>query len=241
MLPGLNLVFYFMFLRTVFKSRRLVKKGLYDDEAWARSSLDILQFTEKCGGRFQIEGLENLKKCQGPVVFVSNHMSTLENMILPFLIAPLLRVTFVVKESLVSNRIFGPIMRSRNPITVSRKNSREDLKKVLDQGQKLISEGISIIIFPQSTRLPQFDPAKFNTLGVKLAAQSGVKVIPIAIKTDFWENGKFIKELGPIHREKTIHIDFGSPLEVQGQGKEAHAAVLDHIMTKLEIWKNETA
>ena len=234
--PKSSLVFYYHYLRIVLAQRRVALKGTYDDEAWARSSLDVMRLTEKCGGRFHITGLENLRKCQGPVVLVSNHMSTLETMVFPFLIAPVMRVTFVVKESIVSNRIFGPIMRSRDPITVSRTNSREDLIKVLDQGQKLLNDGISLIIFPQSTRQVEFNPEKFNTLGTKLALKSGVQVLPIAVKTDFWGNGKRIKELGPIIRNIPIYMDFGPPMDVNGSGKEAHRAVINHIQENLKAW-----
>lgn len=37
-----------------------------------------------------------------PVVFVSNHMSTLETFVFPCIIAPVMKVTFVVKDSLVN-------------------------------------------------------------------------------------------------------------------------------------------
>ena len=146
-------VFYWKYIGIVLKQRRLAVLGKYDDRAWAKSSLEIFRLIEKCGGRFDISGLENLDKCNGPVVFVSNHMGTLETMIFPFLIAPFMRVTFVVKESLVKNRIFGPIMRSRDPITVSRSNSREDLIKVLEGGKKLIQSGVSVIIFQTRIRV----------------------------------------------------------------------------------------
>ena len=53
-----------------------------------------------------------------------------------------------------------------------------------------------------------FKPEEFNSIGVKLAKKAGVPVVPVAIKTDFWGNGRIIKELGPIDNKKTIHIKF---------------------------------
>ena len=237
--PNCGFIFYYKYLGVVLRQRRAALKGIYDDEAWAKSSLEIFRIIEKCGGKFNITGIENLKKCKGPVVFVSNHMGTLETMIFPFLIAPFMRVTFVVKESLVENKIFGPIMRSRDPITVSRTNSRADLIKVLGEGEKLLKNGISIIVFPQSTRQLEFDPGKFNTLGTKLASRGSVQVLPIAVKTDFWGNGKRIKELGPINRDIPICMDFGSPVDAEGSGKEAHNVVVSHIAENLKKWANE--
>ena len=160
--PKSGLWFYLKYLGIVIKQRRLAVKGNYDYEAWAMASLDIFRLIEKSGGRFHITGLGNLDKVDGPVVFASNHMGTLENMIFPFLIAPKMRVTFVVKESIVTNKIFGPIMRSRDPITVERKNSRNDLIKVLSEGKKRLDDGISVVIFPQSTRQNDFNPEKWS-------------------------------------------------------------------------------
>jgi len=235
-----NTRLYFMskYFAIVLKSRSLALKGQYDREPWASSSYDVFKLIEGCGGRFHITGLQNLHKCQGPVVFISNHMSTLETMVFPCIIAPMMEVTFVVKESLVTHPFFGPIMRSRNPIVVSRSNSREDFQTVMKMGQKLLSEGTSIIIFPQSTRTVEFIPKEFNTLGVKLARNAKVQVIPIAIKTDFWGNDKYLKDFGAINRSKPIHMAFGEPLSIEGTGKEENEFIIEFISSHLAKWKD---
>ena len=151
-----------------------------------------------------------------------------------------MNVTFVVKDSLVEHPFFGPIMRSRNPIVVSRSNSREDFQTVMKMGQKSLAEGMSIIIFPQSTRMAEFRPKEFNSLGVKLARSAKVRVIPIAIKTDFWGNGKYLKDLGPIDRSKPIHIAFGEPLSIEGSGKEENEFIIEFIRSHLAKWSHQT-
>ncbi|TGE31567.1 1-acyl-sn-glycerol-3-phosphate acyltransferase [Desulfosporosinus sp. Sb-LF] len=231
-----RLFFMSKYFSIVLKSRSLALKDQYDTQAWALSSYDVFKLIEGCGGRFHITGLENLHKCQGPVVFISNHMSTLETMVFPCIIAPLMNVTFVVKDSLVKHPFFGPIMRARNPIVVSRQNSRADFQIVMKQGQELLSNGISIIVFPQNTRTVEFVPKEFNTLGVKLANNAKVQVVPIAIKTDFWGNGKYLKDLGPINRRKPIHMAFGEPLSINGTGKEENKAIIEFISSHLEKW-----
>lgn len=231
-----RLYFMFQFFSIVLKSSRAAIKGHYKTEAWALSSYNVFKLIEGCGGRFHIEGLENLHKCQGPVVFISNHMSTLETMVFPCIIAPQMEVTFVVKDSLVKHPFFGPIMRSRNPIVVSRSNSRADFQTVIKRGQELLSEGTSIIIFPQSTRTVEFIPKEFNTLGVKLARSAKVQVIPVAIKTDFWGNDKYLKDFGPINRSKPIHMAFGEPLSIEGSGKEENEFIINFISSHLARW-----
>jgi len=234
-----RLFFIIRFLTLVFKTRRIAVKGQLDRQAWAISSHNVLKLIESFSGRFHIEGLDNIRKADGPVVFVSNHMSTLETMVFPCIIAPDKKVTFVVKDSLVSHRVFGPIMRSRKPIVVSRTNSRDDLALVMNQGEKLLEKGTSIIIFPQKTRRVKFIPNEFNSLGVKLAGRAGVQVIPVAIKTNFWGNGKFIKELGPIDADKTIYMTFEKPMHIQGTGKEEHQKIVEFISGKMKEWRDK--
>lgn len=216
-------------------------EGRYDAEAWASSSFDVFKLIESCGGRFHITGMDNIRKCSEPAVFVGNHMSTLETMVLPCIIAPEKKVTFVVKESLVRNPFFGAVMRSRDPIVLGREDSREDLSVVLTKGQRLLSNGTSVVIFPQSTRMVEFVPAKFNSLGVKLAANAKVRVIPIALKTDFWEIGKLVRDLGRISRHKPIHIAFGEPLTICGNGKKENAEIIDFIVSHLREWNAKVA
>ncbi|HLN20661.1 MAG TPA: lysophospholipid acyltransferase family protein [Bacteroidales bacterium] len=221
----------------VLKTRKQAIKKVYDRQAWSDSSYFIFRFIEKSGGRFNITGMDNISKVPGPVLFISNHMSTLETMIFPCIIAPKREVTFVVKDSLVKHPLFGDVMRSRNPIVVERSDPRKDFEIVMTKGQELLSSGVSIIIFPQSTRSDNFDPAGFNTLGVKLARKAGVPVVPVAIKTDFWGNGKMLKELGPLDSKKTIHMRFGEPFNIAGNGREDNQKIIDFIQSSLDEWK----
>ena len=228
--------FYLRFGIIVIKSSRLAAKNNYDDEAWIESSFQVLKSIEGCGGRFHIRGLNNLRKSREPLVLVSNHMSTLETIIFPCIIVPFRPMTFVVKDKLVKGPIFGPIMRSRNPIAVTRSNPREDFRIVMEEGNKILNSGKSVMIFPQSTRTRDFIPEKFNSLGVKLAKQAGVKLLPMAIKTDFWGESKLIKGFGPLKRKKPIHITFGESLSVHGSGKDEHQYIVHFIRSHLDRW-----
>jgi 1-acyl-sn-glycerol-3-phosphate acyltransferase len=231
-----RLYFTLKYAAIVFRTRREAIRKIYDTKAWTDSSYEIFRFIENIGGIFHITGLENIVKSSGPVLFISNHMSTLETMIFPSIIAPKREVTFVVKESLVKHPLFGDVMRSRNPIVVGRTDPRKDFEAVMNGGADLLLKGISIIIFPQSTRSLEFKPEDFNSLGVKLAKKAGVEVVPVAIKTDFWGNGKWIKELGPLDRHKPIHIKFGEPFRVTGSGKEENQRIIEFIQSSIKEW-----
>jgi 1-acyl-sn-glycerol-3-phosphate acyltransferase len=238
-LPGCcaTAVFYSKILGIVYRGSKLAKKGLYDNQRWIESSLTTVRSLELVGGRFDVQGLDVIGRLGSACVFIGNHMSILETFVLPCLIQPFRDVTFVVKESLITYPFFGHVMRSRQPVVVGRDNPREDLKTVLEEGQKRLEEGISIVIFPQTTRSAEFDPKKFNSLGVKLAKRCNAPVVPFALKTDAWGLGRRLKDFGPIRPEKTVHIHFADPLMVRGSGKEEHSAVVAFIEKKLAAWR----
>jgi 1-acyl-sn-glycerol-3-phosphate acyltransferase len=227
---------YCHFVATMFRSRALALASLYDDEAWARSSRETISNLERCGARLRIEGMNRVRGANGPLVFVSNHMSTLETLALPGLIRPMKPVTYVVKETLLHGIFWGPIMRSRNPIAVSRTDPRADLEIVLREGSARLAAGISVIIFPQGTRKDVFDRSEFNSLGAKLAARAGAGLLPVAVKTDYWGSSGILRGFGKIHRDRPIRIEFGDPMSVSGRGKAEHERCLEFIESRLRAW-----
>jgi 1-acyl-sn-glycerol-3-phosphate acyltransferase len=215
----------------------LAKRGAYGYERWRSSSVDVLRNLERVGCRFEVSGLQHLRDAGGACVIVGNHMSTLETVILPSLIVPAGKATFVVKQSLVDYPVFKHVMRSRNPITVTRDNPRSDLKAVLEGGMKRLEAGVSIVIFPQTSRTRGFDPTQFNSIGSMLARRAKVSLVPLALKTDAWENGKRFKEVGRIVPSRTVHFAFGRPLRVQGKGGREHEVVVEFIRSHLDRWR----
>lgn len=230
--------FYFFshLLRIVLYSNRYAKQGIYNDERWSNSSVDVVSSIEKTGVRLHFEGLENFKDLDRPAVFIGNHMSTLETMALPCMIQPHKKVVYVIKQELAEYPLFGPIALARDPILVGRENPREDLKIVMEEGSTKLANGKSIIIFPQKTRTQFFDSASFNSLGVKLAKRNNVPVIPVALLTDAWGNGKIVKEVGKIDTSKIVRISYGKPIQVKGNGSEEHQQVIEFIANKLTEW-----
>ncbi len=230
-----NLIFYKKLVNIIVNASRKAKRGRYSYEEWIEDNLRVIKNLEGIGVEFEIRGIEKIIPLQGrPSVIIANHMSTLETFTLAGILYPFLKVTFVVKESLVKIPVFKHIMRSRKPIIVTRVNPREDLKKVLEDGVKRLSEGYSIIIFPQTTRVYVFDPNEFNSIGVKLAKRAGVPVIPLALRTDSWQQGKIIKDFGKIDTNLKVSFIFGEPVFIEGNGQKEHKEVLNFIVENLK-------
>jgi len=236
-IPGsLSLVYYIRLLYTLFHASFPARRGSLDNAKWAMYSYRVLRVVESVGGRVNISGLQSVSDQPGPVVYIGNHMSLAETLILPGIALAFGRVNFVIKEELRHYPVFGPIFKALGLIAVSRKNPREDFKVVLREGHKFISNGGSVIIFPQATRSVEFDVQAFNSLGVKLASRAGVPVVPVAIKTDFHGNGKWIKDMGPINPQKSLYFKFGNPLAASGKSREIHQQVVEFITQNLIAW-----
>jgi len=236
-IPGLpSLIYYSLIMYVIIRDAFIARIGKYSRKRWNRSSFQIIKIIEYAGGKLDLSGLGYISEHKEPVVFVSNHMSMLDTFIMPTIILAFKELTFVVKEELLEYPIWRFVMKATKPIAVSRQNPREDLYKVLSEGEACLKSGNSVFIFPQSTRSSVFDPDSFNSLGVKLAKRAGVLVIPVALKTDFQENGRFIKDMGPVDPHKTIYVKFGKPLKVEGNGSKTHRMVVEFISTNLKKW-----
>ena len=231
-----TLIYYIRLFHIIWVESLTAQKMPYEGRTWAKGSLDVLKVVEFAGGEVHISGLKALTKCRGPVVYIANHMSLLDTLILPCILLAFGKVTFVVKEGLLRYPVLGIIIRAIHPIAVTRENPRQDLKTVIGQGMALLSQGCSIIIFPQATRSAVFNETTFNSLGVKLAQRAGVPVVPVALKTDFQGNGKIFKDMGPVDPDKTLYIKIGEPELVEGKAQDMHQRVIAFILRNLRGW-----
>jgi 1-acyl-sn-glycerol-3-phosphate acyltransferase len=132
-------------------------------------------------------------------------------------------------------------MRSRDPVVVDRKNPRDDLAAMLTGCEERLTRGISMIVFPQATRSPNFDREQFNSIGVKIAKRNNVPLVPLALKTDAWSCGSkgALKDYGKITPELPVRFRFGKALRVEGNGKEEQERLCRFIEDCLAEWGGE--
>ncbi len=228
--------FYAQVLWIVVRGRLASAGGRFGRLQWAYHAFLMMRAAERAGGVVTMEGMSVLRSGPWPVVVAANHMSMLETMVLPCPVMLYGDVSLVVKESLGRYPLFGHILHQTRPIFVSRRDPRADLRIVLSEGQQLLSEGRSVIIFPQATRLPYFDPSEFNTIAVKLARRAGVSVVPVALQTDFQAIGRFLRDMGPLDKTRPIRFKMGRPIAVSGSGRDAHRQVVRFIESAFREW-----
>ncbi|MDD2480424.1 MAG: lysophospholipid acyltransferase family protein [Victivallaceae bacterium] len=196
---------------------------------------------ERCGAKIHLRGLDNLDSEEGPFVIIGNHMSSLETVVLNSIIGSRLKISFIFKSSLLKVPYLGTALMAQNSIPIDRVNPREDFKTIITEGKNRLQNGHSVLVFPQSTRSPKLIPQEFNTIGVKLARAAEVKVIPLALKTDFLGRGKIFKDFGPLDKNKAVYFEFGAPITVEGNGRETHQQVIEFIQSRLDKWNEAEA
>lgn len=215
---------------------RSARRGTFDDQSLARLSFILLRAAERLGATVTCEGFTPLATTPGPFVFVANHMSLVETIMLPSTLMSFGPLSIVAKRSLTRYPWFGTVLCATQPILVSRHNARQDLHDVLTQGVEQLRRGRSILLFPQGTRAPCFDPRRFNTLGVKLAQRAGVTLVPVAVRTDFAVVGRWLRDFGPVDPSRPIRFTAGAPLPPTMPAREQHAACLRFITGMLSSW-----
>lgn len=215
----------------------LARKGAFDNTRWAECGLHLFWETERMGTEVILEGFDALKGV-GPVVIVANHMSLYETFAFPPLMLAFGDVAIVLKESLLRVPFVGKAFASRKVIPLGRTDPRADLKAVLEHGEAFLrNDKASVVLYPQGTRQPYFDCHHFNTLGVKLAQNAGVPVVPVAGQTSFLGVGKYTKDFGPVDTSAPVRFACGPVIPVtRASAKEAQARCIDFIASKLESW-----
>ena len=209
-----------------------------DTEKWAHYCFASLRKAEKYGTDVIMDGWENRKNYDGPVVYLANHMSTLETVMLPFVLLTYGPIGTVVKQSLSHLPFLTRAAAHMGLIPIGRKSPREDLMTIFNVGVERIKAGISIHIYAQGTRQPVFARKGWSSIGTKLAEKAGVPVVPIAVKTDIEPTRPgakgWFKDFGTVDPSKTIRISCGPVLT--GTSKEMQQASFDWIKSRLDEW-----
>lgn len=172
---------------------------------WSQVNLWLLRII--CNLDYKIHGIENLSNSSS--IIMSNHQSTWETIALRAILNPM--HTWVLKQELLSVPFYGWALRYFRPIAIDRKAGRSAVRQLLKEGSAALSEGLSIVIFPEGTRVPPNERVRYAIGGAMLAERTGVPITPIAHNAGvYWRRRDIRKYPG------TIHIIIGKPIDSSG-------------------------
>lgn len=144
----------------------------------------------------KVEGKENIPEKSGFII-AANHRT--------FADPPLIAVTagcakfsFVAKEELFSNPLFGWLIRRLGAFPVVR--GKGDLSVITESVEK-IRQGRNLVIFPEGTRHKDGKVGKGKTGVVLIAAKSGAAVVPAGIVFE-----------GKLRFRSRVTVKYGKPV-----------------------------
>lgn len=128
------------------------------------------------GLRIEVDraGLHHLQR---PAVITFNHQSGLDPVILCVLLQR--DVVGVAKDSLRRNPLLGPLLRVTGSIFLGDRHDRRE--RVLAQAAAVLTQGLSIVIAPEGTRVHNGEVGTFHTGACLLAQRCNVPLVPVVI------------------------------------------------------------
>ena len=175
---------------------------------WVRGALFGLKHVVAL--RYMEHGREHIPNM--PCLIVANHQSTWETLA-SLLLFP--DVAIVAKQELLVIPVFGWYLRRSPMIVINREAGPKALREMIQQSQAALSEGQSVLIFPEGTRRLPTDPVTFKCGSELLYAKLGVPVLTMALNSgNFWSPGDSCKRKG------TIMISYGQPIPAGLSGAE---------------------
>lgn len=184
-----------------------------------------------------IEGEENIPK-DGPAILVSNHVSFSDSIFLPLALQR--RATFLAKSDYFTGT--GPkglLMRvffgGTGQVPIDRSGGKAS-EAALNTGLRVLSQGDLLALYPEGTRSPDGKLYRGKTGAARMALESGVPVIPVAMIAT--------REIQPPHvikpRLRRVGIRVGKPLDFsryRGMGEDRFVlrSVTDEMMYELML------
>lgn len=183
-----------------------------------------------------IDGSENLKGIKTPAIFICNHLSNSDGLVLDKALKEI-DPTFVAGVKLSDNAITS-IGVNVIKTTVIKPNTadREGLKKII----KLVREGESLLIFPEGTRSRAGSLIEAKKGILLIAAMTGAPIVPVGVYGT--------EKLLPINQEgdmsaetfhyADVHINIGKqfefPVRVKEQDKKEYEDLtIKYLMKKI--------
>ena len=181
------------------------------------------------GARLELEGFETID-CSRPYIVVANHQSMIDICAL-FRALPL-PMRFVLKQELARVPFVGAYARAMGMVFIQRQSVRIASRRLHDAAA-IFKEGQSLCAFPEGTRSRDGRIGPFKGGVFKLAIETGVPILPIAIEG----SGLVLPAAGFRVRPGTIRLRVGTPIETTGleaSDRQALAARCRHVVLSLQ-------
>lgn len=177
-------------------------------QGWLRTMLWLVR--NVIGLTYETRGTHNIP--DGPVVFAAKHQSAWDTIALSFIHG---QAAVVLKRELIWIPVWGWFFFRLGMIPIDRGKGLSALKRIVAAAHQRISEGRSVLIFPQGTRTAPGARRPYLVGVAAIYAELDVPVVPVALNSGvFWPRRTFLKWPG------TVTIDYLEPIQPGLKRKE---------------------
>jgi len=194
------LFYFFLYIWTIFLGIIFIpflflqKEKLYKPAyMWIKGIFFLLKII--CNITYRVSGNKNIPD-EEAFIIASKHQSAFETLLL---FSMFQKAIFIHKYELFFIPIFGLYLKKISMVAINRLGKSSALKKMLDDSKKKISEGHSLIIFPEGTRkIPGAKPDyKPGVAGIY--KELHCDVLPVALNSGlYWPKNSFTIKPGEI-------------------------------------------
>ncbi len=180
----------------------------------------------------KVVGKNNIPRSDENIVYIANHQGLFD---IPLILGWVDRRTrFVARENLFSVPILGIWMKMMSCIAISRRASREELRR-FDDISKILSNGAVLAIFPEGTRSIDGSFGKIHTSSFRPARIAKSTIVPILV----WGSYKILpKGVKTIHPTK-VEIVVGDPIEFEKYSSNTPKELAENILARFNTMKND--
>jgi 1-acyl-sn-glycerol-3-phosphate acyltransferase len=179
------------------------------------------------GQRITLSGTEHVPR-SGGVLLAVNHISYVDFIYGGLAANPSGRlVRFMSKREIFDHPLGGPLMRSLHHIEVDRADGVGSFHRAVE----MLRAGEAVGIFPEATISRALVLKELKTGAVRIAAEAGVPVVPVAL----WGTQRMMTKDHPrdFSRGTSVQIRVGEPLHPTGVDPVAETAELKARMSTL--------
>jgi 1-acyl-sn-glycerol-3-phosphate acyltransferase len=147
---------------------------------WIRGALWLLRLT--VGLTHEVRGREHIPA--GPALFAVKHQSAWDTLAINLIIQD---AAIVLKRELTWIPVFGWCLLRARQIPIDRSGGMSALRRMIAAAQERLSEGRSIVIYPEGTRVAPGIKKPYHAGIASLQSALDVPVVPVALNSGlFW-------------------------------------------------------
>lgn len=188
---------------------------------------------------FDVQGLENIDKVDGAKIFIGNHLSNADGLVIDMLLREKYDPTFIAGAKLTDDPVTN--LGTKLVKNISIKPNTAD-KEAITNMVKLVKSGESIVMFPEGTRSRSGAMIEAKKGVLLIARLTKVPIIPIGL----WGTEKLlpINEGGSMADETwqhaDVHVRIGEPITLPIKNsdedkKEFENRTMDYIMKSISM------